>query len=350
MSGVITIEQYDEEEALAKCDVSYVEMSSFAPATLNVLGFPSSVSREQELGRYVDWNNSPSNAQYFEPDKFVKGPSVYTAFTRREAELVGQVSDYVAALTSRSFGREMRPISTLLSQFGLFRVIMALQSRMDRPLRVFEVGPGNGYLGALLFATGVHYVGFDNAQSLYLWQNRLMSQYAGEEFLEWVGEAPSGTPRSARAQHLPWWRYLKLRHECPISADVIVSNTNLGEMNYGALLYTARIAQRILQGSPISAFLYTNIGDARQNSLATVESELANAGFNKVCKNLVQAFVPRGTRPGPDLLSLDKDIPLFNPDGSKERYRAREMLKLTPHNLPNDMDFLSYIGTFSLPD
>jgi len=123
---------------------------AFAPATLTLMGFPAFVAREEKISRYVDWNNSTSNAQYFKPNHFVRGPSVDTAFTRSEAELVGRVSDRVAALTARHYGREMRPISTLLSQFGLFRAIMALQARSNWPLRVFEVGPGTGYLGDLL--------------------------------------------------------------------------------------------------------------------------------------------------------------------------------------------------------
>jgi hypothetical protein len=346
---LLSISDYDGQEAAAKCRVSYVEIMAFAPATLTLMGFPATVTQEQELSRYVDWNNSSSNAQYFEPDHFVRGPSVQTTFTPREADLVGQVSDHVATLTSRQYGREMRPISTLLSQFGLFRAIMSLQACVDRPLVVFEVGPGNGYLGALLIQAGLSYIGFDNAQALYLWQNRLLNECAGADFLEWVASEPPPNMASHRVHHLPWWHYLALRHHCPIRADVFVSNTNLGEMSHGALLYTARIAQPILYGSPISAFLFTNIGDAKQNSLATVEGELARADLGKVCGDLVQAFVPNGVEPLPALLSLDKAIPLYNPDKSEARFRTRDILKITADNLPSDMDFLGYVGTFSLP-
>jgi hypothetical protein len=349
MTAIVTIEQFDSEEAAAKCDVSYVEMMAFATTTFTIFGFPATVAREQELSRYVDWNNSPSNEQYFRPDYFVRGPSVETSFTARERQIVETVSDAVAALTARRYGREMRPISTLLAQFGLFRAIMALQAQASHPLTVFEVGPGNGYLGAMLAAAGLNYVGFDNAQSLYLWQNRLLAECAGDAFHDWVGEGPSNRP-GIRVQHLPWWHYLRLRRDCPIHADIFVSNTNLGEMNHGALMYTVRIARVILRQSPLAAFLFTNIGDSKQNLMATVEGELAAAGFEKVCKDLLHAYIPAGGSSTAALRALDANIPLFNPDNAAYRFRAKDILKLSRTNLPTDMDFLTFVGTFSVPD
>lgn len=349
MSGIVTIEEYDDEQAIANCRVSYVEIMAFATTTLALHAFPSNVALEAELARYVDWNNSSSNYQYFKRNHFVRGPSVETAFTPAEAAFVESVSNRVAALTRRRYGREMRPISTLLSQFGLFRAVMSLQRRVDRPLTVFEVGPGNGYLGAMLFEARVNYIGFDNAQALYLWQNRLLAECAGADFYEWVAdEPPTGT--APRIQHLPWWRYLDLRHDCPIKADIFISNTNLGEMNYGALQYTTRIARKILEGSRSPVFLFTNIGDPKQNSMATVEAELAAAGFSKVCGNLLHAYVPKDTPFSENIAYLDDRIPLFNPDNAPQRYLARDILMLDSGNLPSDIDFLHFVGTFSLPD
>lgn len=349
MTSIVTIDQYDNEEAEAKCNISYVEMMAFATTTLAIFSFPTSVAREQELARYVDWNNSPSNSQYFKPNYFVRGPSVETSFTPAERQIAQTVCNTVAELTRRRYGREMVPISTLLSQFGLFRAIMALQAQVTRPLTVFEVGPGNGYLGAMLIAAGLNYIGFDNAQSLYLWQNRLFAECAGSSFHDWVGNDLSHGLPTARVQHLPWWHYLQLRAHCPIHADIVVSNTNLGEMNNGALKYTARIARIILANSPLAAFLFTNIGDAKQNSMATVEGELATAGFHQICKDLLYAYVPAGTSFEASLRKLDKQIPLYNPDRSDQRFHTKDILTLSATKLPSDMDFLGFVGTFSIP-
>jgi hypothetical protein len=345
MANAVTIEQYDRAEELAKCRMSYVELMAFETTTFHIVGFPARVKLEDELARYVDWNNSTSNYQYFKPNYFVRGPSVETAFTDDEGQVIGRVSDCVAAMTLRRYGRQMRPISTLLSQMGLFRAIMALQAAAGRPLAVFEIGPGNGYLGAMLVQAGNRYIAFDNAQSLYLWQNRLLIECAADDFVDWV----AAEPLPARVLHLPWWRYVELYKHCPVRADVVVSNTNLGEMNYGALRYAARICRQILADSDIATFLYTNIGDPKQNSLATVEGELGAAGFRKVCGDLVQAFVPEGILASPILTGLDKSIPLYNPSGLSRRHSALDILKVTPATLPMDMDFLNFLGTFSLP-
>jgi len=347
---MLTIEEYDAAEAAARCQVSYPEIMAFATTTLALVGFPDRVRYEAELARYVDWNNSSSNYEYFKPAHFVVGPSVETTFSTAEANLAGRISDQVGALTRERYGREMRPISTLLSQFGLFRAIMATRQvyGLDK-LRVFEIGPGNGYLGALLVHAGLPYASVDNAQSLYLWQNRLMSHGSGAAFFDWAKDGPPVEPRSYAVQHLPWWEYLKLRRVRPLKADIIVSNTNLGEMNYGALVYTARLGVEILKESPVGLFLFTNIGDAKQNSLDTVHGELVAAGFRQVGGKLFFAYTPVQHDPPRGPATLQESIPIYNPDGSHARFRTREVLRVTEDTLPMDMDFLSFVGIFSLP-
>jgi hypothetical protein len=349
---MLTIEAYDIAEANAKCQVSYVEIMAFATTTFALFGFPDRVRLEAELARYVDWNNSTSNYQYFKPNHFVVGPSVETNFTVGEAQLIGNVSRRVGDLTRERYGREMHPISTLLSQMGLFRAIMAARDVYTiEALRTFEVGPGNGYLGALLVEAGLPYASFDNAQSLYLWQNRLMAHGADGTFYDWAETGPASDPRAWPVQHLPWWEYLNLRHGDGVKADVIVSNTNLGEMNYGALQFTARLGARLLRESPIGLLLFTNIGDAKQNSLETVHGELSAAGFRRVGDRMFYAYsvAPRDP-PAAMTRAMQKQIPLYNPGGGRERLRTRDVLPVTNATLPMDMDFLNFLGIFSLPE
>ena len=83
--------------------------------------------------------------------------------------------------------------------------------------------------------------------------------------------------------------------------------------------------------------------------MAAVEGELAAAGFRNVCKDLLYAYVPEGAGSMAALRELDVRIPLYNPDYATQRFQAREILKLRPNNLPSDMDFLAFIGTFAVP-
>jgi hypothetical protein len=349
--AMLTIEEYDAAEEEAKCHISFTEIMAFATTTFSLFGFPDRVRQEAELARYIDWNNSTSNYQYFKPDYFVVGPSVETTFSEAEAQLIGGVSDHVGAMTRERYGREMRPISSLLSQMGIFRVIMAAREVYGRrQLRTFEVGPGTGYLGALLVGAGLPYTSFDNAQSLYLWQNRLMNQVAGASWFDWAKDGPPADLARYPFQHLPWWQYLRLRTKCPIQADVLVSNTNLGEMNHGALLYTARLGAMILRESPVGLLLFTNIGDSKQNSFNTVHGELSAAGFRQVAHQKFYAYCLDGREPPPGLTALDQRIPIYNPTGSRVRFRTRDVLRVTEETLPMDMDFVRFVGMFSLPE
>ncbi|MEI8342954.1 MAG: hypothetical protein WCH43_15635, partial [Verrucomicrobiota bacterium] len=146
----ISVEAYDAEERRFRTGLSFSEIMAFETTTFTNVGFPARVFDERELARYVDWNTSSLGYLYFQPDSLVVGPSVRTAFTDAERELIGTLTSRVADMTGLRYGRRMRPILSLLAQLGMFRLIMALIARSGHEISVFEVGPGNGYLGALL--------------------------------------------------------------------------------------------------------------------------------------------------------------------------------------------------------
>lgn len=350
----VTVERYDRGEASGRRPLSYAEVGAFATTTFALMGYPARVEHESELAGFVDWNFSASNREYFIRDHFVRGPSVSTVISADERDALRLLGDQVQTMTAGTFGRPMRPISTLLSQLGLFRVLMAMGGTITgRPLSVFEVGPGNGYLGGLLVTRNCRYMSMDNAQSLYLWQSRLLEHLAGAEFVDWAAgpDAPPADLAAYRVHHLPWWEYVRLRHRRDVQADIVVSNTNLGEMNYPALLYTVRLAVQLLKSSPLGLLVFTNIGDAKQNSMATVEGELLRVGFKRVCGNLFHAFAAPGTCPPVDLLEeLDRDIPLFDPSGRGGRYPLIDALDLARETWPSDLDFISYLDMFTPPD
>lgn len=348
----VTVEQYDQGEALGRRSLSYAEIGAFATTTFALMGYPTRVEHESELAGFIDWNFSSSNREYFMKDNFVRGPAVTTTISHSEYALLRSLGDKVQEMTAELFQRPMRPISSLLAQMGLFRVLMEIRKAVPgRPLSVFEVGPGNGYLGALLTLNNYKYISTDNAQSLYLLQSRLLSHIAGAEFIDWAA-SPGGGPSDLaahRVHHLPWWEYVRLRHRQDVQVDVVVSNTNLGEMNYAALLYTIRCAAQILKHSPVGVLVFTNIGDAKQNSMATVEGELLRAGFKRVCGKLFHAFAAPGAHPSSVLEALEHEIPLFDPAGEGTRGPLVDALDLKPETWPSDLDFISYLDIFTPP-
>src|SRR5262249_16311114 len=148
-------------------------------------------------------------------------------------------------------------------------------------LSIFEIGPGSGYLGAMLVEQGHGYAAMDNTQALYLLQSRLLEETAPNEFSDWA--RPSANGRAiARVTHLPCWEFVRLGRSCPFKADVVISNANLGEMREDAVRFILAMAKRMLAGSDVGMLLFTSIGDPRGTSPSTLDGVLKETGFTQV--------------------------------------------------------------------
>ncbi len=184
----ITVDQYNVNEENARQNISVIELRACSPIAFERYGFPTRVKNEAEIYKYFDFGNHQIDVNsLFIRDYFVQGSCLYTCYTDSEADLIRRVSDHSAKIMKSQTGIERRPIFGLLSQFGLFRLIMATAKIFgQKSVSVFEIGPGAGYLGALLTEAGQSYASTDITQSLYLWQNRLLSRIAGNDFCEWA--------------------------------------------------------------------------------------------------------------------------------------------------------------------
>jgi hypothetical protein len=338
----LSITEYDRRERRAKCALSFQEVLAFASTAMEVTGFPARLKSESQIASYMDWNDGDNTGAIFEPDSFIPVRALRTTFTSEEVGLARTVADAVARLTKERTGREMRPIGTLLAVFGLFRIIQAMKAAWSLPqISVFEIGPGTGYLGPLLALTGDRYAATDNSQAFYLWQNRLLSTVAGEEFWDWAEMGPPST--GPRIQHLPWWDYVKLRDRAEPRADIFVANCNLGEMNPYALKYTTQIARRLVGDSPIGYFLYVSIGNPLHASAESIEQEILRRRFRRIYGKLFNCFSAR-TVIGVNDSNLDKDIPLFGNGPTTDAQGLLRAIGVDRFSLPFDIDFLSFLG------
>lgn len=322
----LSIEAYDAAEQEAKCGLSFAEIMAFAPQTFEKLGFPHRVKDERELVRYADWNRDAGNQQYFWPNHFFGGPAVETKYTLDEIEVMDRVRDQAVEVT-RKMGRAVRPLCGPFAQLGLFRIIQTLRTNYfgKDAVSVFEVGPGTGYLGAMLINRGDRYSCMDNAQALYLWQERLLS--------------PLG------AQCVPWWQFLRTD---PLPADIVVSNTNLGEMTGDALKIVIYRAKQMLQNSP-GLFVFINIGAPMHNDDASVKRELEKAGFVHLFGQLFQGYMLADSGhhvlPG---MRLDR-IPLYNPSRRAETKSGKEACYLPDDQRPLDLDVTQILEGWEPP-
>jgi len=334
----LSIEDYRAAERSATQQLSLSHIMAFSTATFNIGGFPARIESERELPRYADWNCQGGSPALFEPDGFVPGLCLRTHFTADEAALINELCDKVVKITGR-VGRAVRPVSNHMVQMGLFRIIEALSNAHgNRPLSIFEIGPGTGYLGALLGARGHQYAAMDNCEAYYLFQSHLLEEVAGGDFSEWARPGANGHS-IARITHVPWWEFVNFFPTCPFKADVIVSNANLGEMHREALLFIRKVAPSILREGDIRMLLFTTVGEPRFSDLSTVERLLGEVGFIYVFRRNMHGFVLEGSTAPLRAPWLEVDVPLFNPSGDPRRLAPSQFLRMPRAQRPLDIDF-----------
>jgi hypothetical protein len=343
MAGIISIEAYEQAERRALIARTVPELMAFRPVTFEQVGYPTQVRFEEELARYVDHNFEGEVPGLYEKGAAFAPIGYVNAFTPDEQRLLDDIRDAVAALTLRHFGRAMRPITNLMVQMGPYRAIHHLAHSFGLPpLTVFEVGPGLGYLGALLAGTGHRYLSYDITQSLYLWQNRLLAEIAEEQFVEMAIDPYPERLLTERVVHLPWWEYVKFLSGTSVRADIVYSNSNLGEMSLLALKHVLHISRHMLAGSKLGLFMYFSTGMCAQNSAESIAAEFAQFGYQKVFDTPFVAYVLDPDNSASVAAAFKDGIPHVNPTLSDVRLTANEVMGLRRTEAPLDVQLTAW--------
>jgi hypothetical protein len=337
----LTIERYDSAEARAHVELSIPHLMAFRPVAFESVGWPTRISDERELLRYVDHNFEAEVPALYKPGAEFEPIGYRNAFTLDEQALIAAISDQVAEMTEHSFGRRTRPMTNLLVQTGPFRVMQQLATTLKRKqLNVFEVGPGAGYLGAMLAHAGHRYLSYDVVQSLYLWQSRLLQAMAGPDFVEVAGLDESEAERAVletRVVHLPWWTYVKMLDGTHVRADVIYSNSNLSEMTHVALRHVLLISRQMLVDSPNGVFCFFSKGMPSQTPHDQLDEVFRQHGFHKAFDTPFHAFTvwPDAIRPLNNLFK--RGIQAYNPSGRKDVLDAAAVVPVRRAEAPLDL-------------
>lgn len=331
---------YDHLEAIGSREIPPGFFTAFRPATYERGGFPTRVHDERELIRHIDHNFEPETAALYHPAATNPNCCYVNAFTGDEQNLIRAVQGHVAALSRRTFGRAIRPMTNLLVQVAPFRILCALSKLYQRPsLRVFEAGPGLGYLGALLALAGHGHASFDVTQSLYLWQHLLLSEIAGNDFQEEAFMAGTVDLHARRVVHLPWWRYTDVVLAPSSGFDLVYSNSNLCEMTPLALKLLLDTAPRLLAGSPVGLFVFMHGGDEGQVLWRDVRGEFDRRGYRKIRGLPFHAFALDDRDPAPLLKAFAEGAPFYNPSRSSERFNAEQAVGIHRDEAPVDVEF-----------
>lgn len=298
----ISVEDYDRREHQAVTMASYPALRAFAPISFAQANFPTRVSHETELRRYADIMYETRSREEWLKQKF---------YSQHEAEAMQRLSAQIERLTARLFDRPVRPLMCLFAPIMLLRMIEHLSTHAGRRLTILEIGPGSGHLVAYLLNAGHRAIAIDNTQALYLWQNRLFTEYNLDEWA--LSEV---APREAPAQvtHIPWWHFARF-HEValPLTADIVVCDAALGEMDHFAFRYVAQVARMLTERSDVGCFLYQNLGEERIEQRAFAEQYLGNLGFRLWKVGEVSLFAGSPRFPTDRIRHLKEPPPLAGP-------------------------------------
>jgi hypothetical protein len=250
--GLLTTESYDlaENDALTRAPNRVIE--AVLPGTFAIRGYPVRVTTDDALWRYVDvMHELGEKADYTEG---------LGGFTRDEFDLFKRISETVAEMTEARFGRRILPKGGLVRAFVAFRHIRFLSDPAETA--VFEIGPGSGYLGALLALDGYRYAATEITQGFYLAQSALWHHLFGDRFVELATD-----PRDLKdfqsldagaVMHVPWWKYYVVdADDVRLSVDVVTANHTLCEMQPTAFRYALRLSIDALDSAPGLRYFFT---------------------------------------------------------------------------------------------
>lgn len=332
----LKISTYDEREAQALRDLSNDHIRAFSPVTFIQAGYPIRVDHDSALVRYVDTMQELNS---------VRAHHEVMPFTGAEAEIVRAVCDGVADLTERQLGRRTRPWMGPLATMKLFRAIQHVSATLGREkLAILELGPGSGYLGAMLLKCGHAYASMDITQGFYIWQSRLMEHIAPGEFHEGAEDDAWPYKRSARALHIPWWDFARIYRGEPPQFDIIVCDHALGEMHVYALRYVPQLARLMLEHASSGLFMYTSIGAPHVSSEEVVRQNFERVQLDRVINGEISFFVVRG-RPFPEKLKrLADEVPFYDPKRERTRLRGRDFMPIKRNEAPVSYELYEFMG------
>lgn len=262
----LLIEDYNWQEKHALITAAYPARRCFSPIHFALQGFPTHVENEVELVNFADIMGEVTSRS-----ELMTG--YYSAV---EAQAILAIADQIMELTKTQFGREVFPLANLLAPIGMWRQIENYSISIGRKLTVMDISAGCGYLDAYLLNAGHRVIVTDVTQSLYLWQNRLLSLHALDE---WASRDQVHFPTvdlAFQATHIPWWFFARMyENELP-QVDVIVCDAMLGEADAWASAYIINLAGLI---SP-AHFMYRHMGEPRVMSEGDMLGRAAAVGLN----------------------------------------------------------------------
>lgn len=276
---MLSISEYNARETEARIASCNRIVEAFSPSHFNAFGYPTRVQENSELFKFADVMQERRFEHYIDQTLGGLSEDEYQQF------LI--LATQVAEMCQKRFLRKGCGKSSIAHSINVLRHIRYLSE--NQPATVFEIGPGCGYLGAMLTASGYGYMAYDVTQAFYLYQSNLWSYLYGARAID-LAHTPLSSLQldqllakrgeEAFSIHLPWWELIKLPQGRIPTVDIITCNHVLCEMHNASLSFTAKLARLMLEQSKGPRLVvFEGWGWHATNRITTVAAELYKLGF-----------------------------------------------------------------------
>lgn len=286
----LSVSEYDLAEQKAISELPNRVIEAFHPVLFQEVGYPTRVRNEAELWKYVDVMHDLR----FEKDY----SDLLGGLTENEFALLKKLSEQICGFSDINFKQKIVARSSVLRSMNVLRHIRYLFGN-ERP-RVFEIGPGCGYLGAMLLLDGSPYASTDITQSLYMYQNKFWNFISDGGVIDLAGEGKGGALPDipvGGSIHVPWWEFVKLRPESVPQFDMVTCNHALAEMHHDSLRFSIKLAASFLRTpGKKKAFVFEGWGWERNTSRAFITDVFYQSNFVLVHSDpWITVFAPKGS-------------------------------------------------------
>jgi SAM-dependent methyltransferase len=283
---MLTVRDYESRENAAVSELPNRVVEMVSPVTFASEGYPTRVRSESELWKYLDVMHETR----FERD-FV---SLFQGgLTEREFALLRRAAQLAHDFSQEFFGRNLTARGSLLRALNIYRHIADIFG--GTPARVFEIGPGSGYLGCLFILNGWSYAATDITQAFYLLQNHLWNRASDGRLKDLVADTDwDGKRLPGQPVHFPWWEFFRLPDKEIPAVDVVTCNHALAEMHPNSMAFALRIAREMLRGGGVKAFVLEGWGYEKFVPRSAITREFYRSGFGLVYNDgRIAVFVPQ---------------------------------------------------------
>lgn len=267
---MLTPQTYDIAERTAMETTANRIVECSRAVTFGEVGYPIKIESVQGAARYVDVMHE-GRAEATVRD-------ILFGFSPEELDLMEAVASKTAAMSERLYGKRVVPRDSLLRSLNIVRHIRYFR---PSPATVLEIGPGSGYVGAMLLELGYGYAAIDVAQAFYVYQSHLMAEFARNGFSELAIESGTYLDRPAvalgSAVHVPWWKFIVPEPVFGTGLDVATCNHAFCEMHAYARNYTMRAIRAFVGDS--GALLFEGWGSTVLTPIWHTGRDIARAGM-----------------------------------------------------------------------